>query len=244
VKAYLIPLLVLCSCGSGDPQLEALEQAHDLVLPSDPVIADILVIEYPPRLQSLMTRMVEGMREHPIWTMAYIAEHSEPGMLPFHKNFGITEAEYQEIVDGFSNLTNRKVGEADLWFEALSGQRVRLHSRSLATVIGGIEVDFAEDCAHTQYGKADDRGEIGHDEESEDAKSPFGKPVMGEWSGIRWKNEVGLIGALVQAQVKVSLGKMEDDGRGVFVYRVRNGDANKGGESIELFLVYGSTEQG
>lgn len=243
LTSTLILFLLLLSCSGEDPELIALENAHDVVLPAKSVVAEVMGFDISDEMEDLILQLGQAMKEKPLWAMAYMAEHSEPGeVVPYHENFGITEQEYQGLLAGFWSLRKKKVAEVDLWFESIGDNKIRVHSRELKDLLGLVEIDFANNFANTPHGKADQQDWAGHEADAESRNYPFGlKPPMGKWKGIRWKKPIGIIGALAGSQVNVALGKQED-GRGVFHYRVRNSDKLDGMEALELYLVYGDPE--
>jgi len=240
---YFILIFPLAACGGEDPLMAAMEDKYGVVLPDEPLVADVMKLQMDPEAMEIVSRFNQAMEEDPAWWVKYSMEYdfTSNGLdaIPYHPKMGISEEEYEVVIAGFHELDIYKVGEFDLWFERVGPDTVRVQSRSLNQYLGAMTISFAGETVTTPNGKATGQIKIGLEDQEE---LDFASPV-GEWQGWLWERKPSLLGILTQANIRVGLGRRTEDGRGVFFYRVLNGDSSKGPEDMEFFLVYGPKDE-
>lgn len=111
------------------------------ILPSGSVTVEILTPDYTRRVEELAVRMNASAREHPQWFQAYMRHYG--GKAPWHPNFGLTRAEYQEYVTSARVATWKVRERATLRFDREPGRRRwALHGWGVLEPLEGVVIDL------------------------------------------------------------------------------------------------------
>ncbi len=212
--AALFPLL-LPSCGKeatvGEMELAALAAEHDLLLPSHAVSAVIMRMEASPRLQDLLDRFKEAGAQNLQWWMQYLAEYQDlSGALPYHPNMGLSQAEYDEMLEGLDSVQYTQFGQAKVRFQSIGAGKVRMHSKELGVALSRVTLDFSQQKVTTVHGDLDVFQTL--DVNPEDS-------ALGAWKGLNWKTPEPEIGEVPDLISNFSLGRRAEDGAGLLIYR-------------------------
>lgn len=178
-----------------------------------------LQVSAPPEDAGLAQRIAAAVQRNPSWLKAYVAEHANrEGALPYHPNFGVSEAEYARMLSMVGRMALQEVGRVNLSVSRSTDGSLTLSSSGRAARLNGIAIHPEKDVVETPFGRLTHRVAINQ----EDPNSPTGR-----WKGVQWSND-GQQGA---ARVKLALGRRED-GEGLIYFQ------GTPGEDAPVILAY------
>lgn len=188
---------------------------------------DVMELSTAPRFAELALRMKAAIQRDPEWFQMHVQTRSAPGMpLPYDSRFGISEAEYGELLNAGTQASYQKSGEAVLVVTATERGTYVLDGGRQMSDLTGIELDFANDRVVTQYGVLDARSDL-------DAPDTT---ALGAWKGVQWKKHSA--NQLAVLSTDFALGRLHDSGRGVLLYDVKKVQADGSRVRIDLVLTY------
>ena len=197
-------------------------------MPTGEVVADVMTLMAAPRTQELLQRFRDAMSKDPEWFKAYVAASPEGEALPYNSRFGLSEAEYSELLASQQKLTLKKTGEARLKFVPKGDSRILIESPD-SPDLNGVEIDFAHDKVLTSYGSLDTRSEI----DNSDAASP-----TGAWAGSQWSVERH-DDAMTQGVIaKIALGRLAASGRLILYFSAKEMKEAKLTRRTDLVLYF------
>lgn len=231
LRLVFVPLLLACS----EPGAEAASAADAVsvtsaapadstrqLIPVGTIRVSVLDLAAPPRAHALMARLQAAMRQDSQWWLEYTKQRARPGEpLPYHAKFGISEAEYEEMLTLLNQMQLAEVGTAELVIRAEGERRFVLDGGSALPELTGIVVDLEHDRVETPFGHASTSNPI---QASEDQRA------TGPWSGMSWKHEALTGGGTSGTVINFNLGRLRESGRGILYYdakRVANGTMQK-----------------
>jgi len=187
-------------------------------LPSLGVHRSRTMIMMAPREYSVLAeRMAAAAQRDPAWFESYVARHSgADGLLPYHPNLGVTEAEYQRFIELMDQFRLGEIERGELSVRAGPGGSLTISAGGHAGYLSGITI--YPEYVQTSHGLLTHREEINQN----DPTSPTGR-----WRGVQWSNE----GRPDVPLVKLALGRRES-GEMVIYYDVTPS------EDETLFLLY------
>lgn len=166
-----------------------------------------LQVAAPAEDAALAQRIAAAVQRNSAWFQAYVAEHSKRGgALPYHPNFGVSDAEYARMLSMARRMILQEVSRVDLSVGTSGDGSLTLSSTGGAARLNGIAIHPEKDVVETPFGRLTHRVAINQD----DANSPTGR-----WKGVQWSNEARQ-GA---AHVKLALGRREN-GEGLIYFQV------------------------
>ncbi len=190
---------------------------------------DVMELTAPLRTRVLLARFKAAMQANPDWWSKYVEEHAEERPLPYHPNFGLTKAEYDEIGKGENGLTAEKRADAKLTImEKRPGVLVLNGNGDLPDLLG-VEIDLNKDLVRTRYGDLTERSETNASEST----------ALGAWKGVGWKLNSVDLEKMTGAIAKFHVGRVTASGRNVIYYDVKEltPDGRKRLTNILLFDV-------
>jgi hypothetical protein len=174
--------------------------------------ADVMIAKSTDKIEEISTRMTASLQSQKDWYMQYIENH--PGVaLPYHKNFGISEAEYGYFLENAKTTsTLSKVGEVELTVEALpSGKGITLKTKPENFPLNGVSIYTEEGYADTKYAKLDKESEI----DQGDKASMTGRWKGKQWKYAEWDGKKG-------KSVTLAIGKRKDHQDGILYFDVKD----------------------
>jgi hypothetical protein len=180
------------------------------LLPAGTLTVDVMDVAASPRLMELTQQLQAAIRADPAWFQEAVARATPGEPLPYNAKLGLTEAEYQEYLRLAGNLTLRKVTSAPLTVRAEGGQLV-LDGGAAFPDLTGIKLDPAADELTTPLGVIRGSNEVHSDGEN---------AAVGAWDGRRWRLEQGSVQGGDAKLVELSLGRLRENGRGVFYWQL------------------------
>ena len=206
----------------GSAESFPLEQVRGL-LPKDGDLVDVMAMAAPERCQELSAKFKAGVSLHPEWWLDYVKK-GEPGQpLAYHPNFGMTEAEYEEMSQCITEMRLEKIAEAKLGVKSDGPDRYILDGGEKLPSLSGIVIDLQTQVVETPFGLCRTWSRI---------EASSSQRVTGPWEGYQWTAEEG-VSDLQQAKgvddvmsadaffAKFSLGRFQSEpARGLLRYKV------------------------
>lgn len=203
---------------SAEPALSVLPLAG-------PVKARVMQVRGSPEFENISAKLVAAMRSRPEWTLQYVEQHGRPGQpLPYHANFGVTEAEYARMLGGLKEMVLTQVATVTLSARRQQDGSIRLQTTP-ASRIDGLRIDAAGKTVTAPLARLTETSAINQDQ----AQSPTGR-----WTGMQWRHSS--TGEERILSVKLAVGKRSDHGDGIIYYSVRNVTPEKREEYDEVLL--------
>lgn len=197
----------------GTAETAAPADSTQSLIPVGTVRATSMDLVAPPRLQELMRRFQATAQRDPQWWMEYVKANARPGEpLPYHPNLGLSEAEYREMLGMSDEMRLAPVGEGELTVRTEGDSRYVLDGGRAFPDLTGIAIDLARNRVETPLGVLTPGDPI--------EPSP-GQAATGPWHGVRWELEDFDPDAMTGTVVKLSLGRLEESGRGILHYDAR-----------------------
>lgn len=205
--------------GSAEPF--PLEQIRGL-LPKDGDLVDVMALVAPERCQELSVKFKAGVSLHPEWWLDYV-KRGEPGQpLAYHPNFGMTEAEYEEMSQCVTEMRLEKISEARLGVKPDGQDRYVLDGGDKLPSLSGVVIDLQAQVVETPFGVCKTWSRI---------EATLSQRVTGPWEGYQWTAEEGVsdlqqakgVDDVMSADVffaKFSLGRFQNEARGLLRYKV------------------------
>ena len=176
-------------------------------LPSGQVRASIYSIVVSERARTLLKRSQDAIASNAEWFQAYRREHDFP--LPYHPNFGVTEAEYNELFQMLETVKFTKVGESDLFFKSDESGVTSLAATGPLDALNGIRINPLSKRASVPAGDFDEYVEI----EASDAQR-----ATGPWHGHQW--QLTAREENCSRTTTLAIGQHNETGDGVLYYKV------------------------
>ena len=179
-----------------------------------------------PELEGLAKRMQTAVAANPEWFRTYV-EDAGTDELPYHKNFGITEEEYERFLSlSKAGRTLRKVASVEISLSESADGTLTFKTMPTDFPLNMVSISASGDIAQIPYGSL----RRGADINQRDANSPTGR-----WSGARWEHEE--VSGPVTWAAQLSIGTREDFNDGIIYYNViRQGGAQP--ERIQFAVLY------
>lgn len=76
-------------------------------LPAGQYDFQVLEKDVPPTLKEIIKKYQKSISDNPVWYQSYKEQHATTEVLPYHKNFGITETEYRRFNTEYPKLKTR-----------------------------------------------------------------------------------------------------------------------------------------
>jgi hypothetical protein len=178
---------------------------------------------FPERFAELSKKLQAGIKENPGTFLGELltAKPGEP--IAYDPRLGLTKEEFEEYL---------RLGR-DLKFEKVASVKLKVHRTDDAVQLDGgdllpelkrITIKPNDKQVRTPFGDCSKPTEV---------RASDGQKATGRWNGMQWKMEK----LLPPTDVTVMLGKLEESGRGLLIYRARGFDGRKP-KSILYVLTY------
>ena len=153
MNKILTTILILSVLGCSRKERDTLP----FPLPQNDSKVGICAAIRPPKIQILADKFAAAIAEQPDWLPNYVAKvepHLKPGtLLPYHENFGLTEAEYIELSEGLKQTTYEPVETESVTVRHFK-DTVVLHFGPKLAPFNDIVFDRATLAVTTPLGKA------------------------------------------------------------------------------------------
>jgi hypothetical protein len=90
------------------------------------VLADVMVLSTSKEVEDIGLKLQEALKENPAWFKEYLSKVEKGKALDFHKNFGISEKEYEYFLAESKNMELVKASEATLKFSIATNGNVEI----------------------------------------------------------------------------------------------------------------------
>lgn len=211
--------------GGGSTAANGLPSVEQL-LPANGQTVDVMDVVISDRLQQISRKFQAAVQRDPEW-FQQLVQRTKPGeTLPYDSRMGVTEEEYRELQQlAQQSMLERTGGETIL--ARRDGDRIHFGGRSSLDELNGVVIDLATRTLQTPYGEATFDGLV---------VASDGQQITGPWDGYSWRLTTGnpTTGG---SQVKLSLGRLVESGRGLLLYEVKHVDENIQ-KNIRYLLMY------
>ena len=189
--------------------LSAIATDLERYFPSSGVIkGDVMILAASPESEAISRKMQIAVAANPEWLLYYV-EQAGPGLLPYHENFGITEEEYEVIINlAEGGMTLQRVGSVEITIEQQEAGGITFHVDPNNFLLHRLSISADKQYAESSFGLM----ERGEDIKQLNASSPTGR-----WSGLKWEQE-----KLSQDEVlreELHIGERHDYGDGILYYK-------------------------
>jgi hypothetical protein len=175
------------------------------------VIADVMIISTPTAVQELVSRFQAALKENPAWFKEYLSKAEKGKPLVFHKNFGISQKEYEYILAESKKMQLVKVSDTELNFTltekndlVITGLPAKQPHHKL---IYNIETDTVS--------IADTRLDVYSEINQTKTSSPTGR-----WQGKQWAYKL-MNSESDFKSIKFAIGTQKDEPRNIIYYDVK-----------------------
>lgn len=181
-------------------------------LPKGDVIhGRVMELAAPREIQTLSQKLQAAVQNDQEWFQAFIAENAEVRPLPYHPRMGLTEVEYQRLLELSEVVEMQQIGSVTLTIRHLKDGGIQLVSEGDSTPLNDMRLFPDKGFVASSYGDLNEFSEI--DQNNPDS-------VTGRWIGAQWKKSERSSDKLVA--VKLAIGKRTDHGDGIIYYDVKN----------------------
>jgi|GEM_PF-1171860 len=178
-----IAILTFCSNKSFSQQVIYEDDAIAEIgkwLPAGQYDFQVLEKDVSPALKEIIKKYQKSLSDNPVWYQSYKEQHPTLAILPYHKNFGITQAEYQRFNTEYPKLKTR-VRTAKAVSIDNTDQKIAFKGADDFKFLDGVVFDKKKnkmlvDTLITKY--------QGNVTESDTA-------TLGAYNGYKWKYEKG-----------------------------------------------------
>ena len=194
-------------------------QKWDSYLPTDkPRTAKIMQMQYSPELKRISAKLQAATMKNQDWFKSYI-QSQPPGPLPYHKNFGVSKAEYDVMLNQ-KNIKLSQSGSVTLTFKRLAGKRIKVITKGDSPINGTV---ISADKVVTPYAQLTEVIPTNNT----DQNSP-----SGAWKGMGWRyidfDEKAMqklkLSEMSGKEVAFYVGKLAKSGEGIIYYKVKDVD--------------------
>lgn len=142
---------------------------------------EVMDLDIPADLKSIMIRFQQGIVSHREWYMKYAQENRNKVPLPYHENFGISKEEYEKY-HAESSLMNRvKMVQRQPLVVTNKNGFITMRGNGQFNLFDSLKFNLKNYTLSNSGQRFEYLGEINAEQ-----SSPFGA-----WRGYRWKIEIG-----------------------------------------------------
>lgn len=163
------------------------------------------------KAMEISNKMQANLQDKREWFLEYVAQVKEGQEMPYHPNFGITEEEYEIILNSDDYMRLMKKGETSVLVANKENELTLAADQS--EVIKNLTFNLKSNTVQTKYGELAYKGKV---EASDNQK------VTGKWSGESWelsegdiknKEDIKTMDENTQLKlVKLHVGRIEETG--------------------------------
>lgn len=187
------------------------------LLPAGATVVDIFTgIKQNPKQAELMEKVKQGVQKNYDWFVDYSKEHTDVKPLPYHVNFGVTEAEYKEMLSGMKNIEQTSSGTESVTI-LKEGNKITFKNSGKLKILEAVSFDLTTNTV--KLGNSVLQFDTNTDVTSDD------NALKSKWKGFNWKLEEpndldpGQFKDLENLTVKlykVTLGRLDKNGKTFF----------------------------
>jgi hypothetical protein len=174
------------------------------------------------QLERIMDKMKIGIQTNYEWYAGYLQSAKAGEPLPYHKNFGISQDEYNTFLQATGKVKLEKYATGTIKFVPLDNHVYEIEVSKNFKELDKIQVDLVNNTVKTKYGVATYDGKI---EASDDQK------LTGRWSGEEWRLHND------KARFIFSFGKLEESNKAILRVIIETVDNGKL-LAEEYFMMY------
>jgi len=197
------------------PELEDL-------FPSDNVLADVMALQFPPRMNELYARLKAAAAANREWFDGYVKEHARESSLPYDPKLGLSAEEYSEYLLLRRGVKLEKTKEVELKVNRTSST-IELRLDETRDPIQPIRIDFKTRTLTTPLVS------VGHPEAKESSDT---RGFLGPNQTYTWQAKTSSADGATLVTVIFTVGKITADNRKFIQYRVNK---SVGGRAVIQF---------
>lgn len=204
-----------CSAPPAPPPPDPLAWSEVLsLLPPDGATIEVLDLVPSSRHTELAKKFEDARANDPEWFRAHVLKRKTGERLAYDPKVGMSQAEYEELIDLGSKAKYVKVKTATLQVRR-EGSIIRFDGGTDLLHLTPVKLDLEADSVTTPFGTAAARSRIAANEE---------QVASGPWNGILWKLLESSPNVGQGTAVQFGLGKLKETGKGILYYDVRKND--------------------
>lgn len=228
----IMTALALC-CGlfAEDVRQDSPAAAIASCIPTAPFKASLMRLAFDKSAEDISKRFNDALASSPEWFQSYMADNAGVKPLPYHKNFGITEEEYNKMLKSFESRHLERIKELDVIAGQTADGMIRLECPALGKAFCGIVIDPKTGKLSTPV-LAIDKMDAKRSGTMADG-NPFG-----DWQGISWKGNEAKPEKGLFKSVSFVAGRSTNAGALFIAYRVKVMEANKIKANYESILQF------
>ena len=226
------PKLLTLLCISFSSLLMAADWAT--YFPTNKVItAKIMELSSSKEIAAINEKLEQAVSKNQEWFKQYIGQTEAGKPLPYHANFGISEAEYAQFLN-FKDAKLQEVGTLKLQFQLDKNQNIVIKTEPASAINGLI---IGKNSVTTPLGVTNKFTPIDNRNE---------KSLTGAWTGVQWSlndfDEDSMkqksLNQIQGKEVKMAVGKLDKTGEGILYYDVKDIDMPKNKNNVFSYIIY------
>ena len=204
--------------------------------PSTPFRAALMRLAFDKSASEISARFNEAITESPEWFQSYLADNANIKPLPYHKNFGISEDEYKQMLKSFDSKHLEKIQDVSVLVARTPDGLLRIECPELGKSFPGITVD-------TKSGKLTTPiMEVEKPDAKNSGLASDGNP-FGDWTGVSWKKAQSDSGKGDFRSLSLIIGRSKSQGVSFIAYRIKAMVENKIKSNFESILQFETPAQ-
>jgi hypothetical protein len=192
-------------------------------------------IKTSPQLMELSLKFQEGAKNNYEWFVDYMAKYANKGKMPYHRNFGLTKKEYNELMDYFKKGIELVLTQYDTIKINKSDTLITFETKGKLDVLNFLKIYPTENKILLFEDTLKCLGKVFITTNTNAFKS--------EWTGYNWQtelpedfdfNDLKRLETFSFKNYKVTIGKLKKDNVTFFIIKV--GEINNGEKTIDYEL--------
>ncbi len=238
MKAVLPFIAALSICGGilaqNAPQSQEPQVSPGIAdyVPKASFKASIMKLTFDKSAHDISKRFNEAIASSPEWFQAYMASNAGVKPLPYHRNFGISEDEYNAMLKSFESRKLEPVQEVQVLVGRAPDGALRIDCPELGRAFAGILVDLKTGKLSTPLLVID----------APDASKSYGETAdgnpFGNWKGVTWKKTETDPDKGDFKSISFIAGRSSSAGVSFISYRIKSMEANKVKSNYESILQF------
>ena len=189
---------------SADEAKSEIPSISDL-LPVDDTEVDVM--GFPERFAELSKKLQAGIKDNPGTFLVEVLKAKPGAPIAYDPRLGLSKEEFDEYLRPASELKFVKIASVTLKVHR-TDEGVQFDGGDLLPQLKGITIKPGEKQVRTPFGNCEKPTEV---------RASDGQTATGRWNGVQWKLEK----LLPPTEVTLMLGKLENSGRGLLIYRAK-----------------------
>lgn len=214
IFCLLSTCLLLVTTYAQTPGNELAIKYLDTLLVAGNHKVEVLGKDIPDHLRQLAYKYRQSINDNMSWYKKYSQEHASEEPLPYHKNFGISNEEYDEMNSEFASVDMKVKSVKSLKIDK-TGDRIQFDGDDNFTIFDAVVIDLKNNTVLIDEEQIPFAGEI-HATESEGGIT---------WSGYKWMLEEGSMDAVKAfkpvdyTMIELRIGKTTQTNKIVILYK-------------------------